>query len=253
MNPPDETNLSVQPASVGDRESTASDTPDVDVTDRSPQDRRKRTRAWSQITGITLHQTGVHHFPAKAWPRVTCHLGVHSDGSVYHVHPLQALLWASNGFNSSTIAIEVAGNYRREEGRPNSFWSTGGGPSTLTPVIIAGIRKAIRFAIAEVRRSGGRIDLVHAHRQASKGRPACPGEAIWRAGGVWAQTELGLSDGGDGYTIGDGLPIPTAWDGRRGHVAHRGFDPAALESADSAEHSAEVDVEFPDADDVTDR
>lgn len=235
------------PVATGSASAARGDGVDVDVTDRSPADKRKRTRAWSRITGIVLHQTGVHGFPARAWPRVTAHVGVDTDGKVWWIHPLQAHLWASHGFNATTVAIEVAGNYRREEGRLHSFWAKGGGPDALTPAAVEGIRRAIQFIIAEVERHGGRIAYVHAHRQASKTRPACPGEAIWRAGGVWAQETLGLSDGGDGYTIGDGLPIPRAWDERRGQAGDRGdvaLDDGAPASAQ--DHEFEVDAEYPD-------
>lgn len=218
--------------------------PDIDVTAKSPVDKRKRTREWGQITGIVLHQTGVHGFPAKAWHKVTAHLGVHSDGSVYWIHPLQALLWSSHGFNRYTVAIEVAGNFRLDESKPNSHWKDGGGPSTLTPEMVEGLRKAIRFIYAEVERHGGKIAHVFAHRQASATRPACPGQAIWQAGGVWAQEVLGLDDGGDGYTIDDGKPIPSSWDPRRGGGVRRG--PAA--EPDLALAGPEVDVEFLDDD-----
>jgi hypothetical protein len=68
-----------------------SDAPDIDLTEESSLEKRKRTRAWSAITGITLHQTGVHGFGESAWPRVTAHLGVHSDGRVLLIHPAGAL------------------------------------------------------------------------------------------------------------------------------------------------------------------
>lgn len=187
---------------------------DVDLCAVSPVEKRKRVRAWSAITGITLHQTGIHGFGERAWKRVTAHVGVHSDGRVYLIHPLESYLWASNGFNRDTVAIEVAGNFLRDEGNPRSYWKKGGGPSTLTPVMEAGLRRAIRFIMDEVERNGGRITHIHAHRQANANKASCPGAAIWKAGGVWAQEELGQSDGGPGYTRADGLPIPAYWDPR---------------------------------------
>jgi hypothetical protein len=241
--PPTRATPSEQPPA----EPARTDFPDCDVTAKSPPEKRKRTRAWSEIDGIVLHQTGVHGFGERAWPKVTAHLGVHSDGRVFWIHPLQARLSASNGFNSTTVAIEVAGNFRGEEARPESLWKTGGGPSTLTPEMIEGLRRAIRFLCAEVERHGGKITHVFAHRQASAQRPACPGEAIWRAGGVWAQTTLGLDDGGQGFTIDDGRAIPPAWDERRVAERRRGLEPWP----DGMDLS-EADVEFPDADERAD-
>ncbi len=102
--------------------------PDVDVCAMSPVDKRKRVRAWSEIKGITLHQTGVHGFGARAWPKVTSHLGVHSDGRVYLIHPLQAYLWSSDALNRDTVAIEVAGNFIGDPERPgSSYWKPGAG------------------------------------------------------------------------------------------------------------------------------
>lgn len=218
--------------------------PDVNVLDRSPIEKRKRLRSWREITGITLHQTGIHGFAASAWPRATCHLGVHSDGHVYWVHPLRSLIWASDAFNRDTVAIEVAGNFRGDEAVPGSFWAGGGGPSQLSEAMIAGLRNAIRFIVDEAKRGGGAISHIYAHRQAIRGKSLCPGQQIWRAGGVWARETLRLSSGGPGYTRGDGLPIPAAWDG----AAPRAQGPAAGDSFDVTCSTAELDQEFPDPD-----
>lgn len=185
--------------------------PDVDLTDVSPTEKRKRIRKWSDITGIVLHQTGIHNFGEKAWKKVTAHLGVHSDGRVFHIHPLPAYIYSSHGFNRDTVAIEVAGNFLGDENKPNSYWKKGGGPSELTEDMVTGIRRAIQWVVSEVDAHGGEVTHIFAHRQASDGRPLCPGAAIWKGGGVWAQEELGLSDGGPNYTRGDGLTIPDYW------------------------------------------
>ncbi len=188
--------------------------PDLDLTGRSPIAKRKRTRAWREIKGITLHQTGIHGFGARAWPKVTAHLGVHSDGQVMLIHPLQAYLWSSDALNRDTVAIEVAGNFIGDPARPDSYWKPGGGPSTLTPAMIDGLRRAIRWIVAEVAKNGGEITDIFAHRQAKRGKSNCPGAAIWLNAGVWAQEELGKGNGGPGFKRGDGQLIPPAWDPR---------------------------------------
>lgn len=218
------------------------DGPDHDVRALTPEDNRRPARPWSQITGITLHQTGMYRFSARAWPKVKAHMGVHHDGSVYWIHPLESRLPASNGFNRDTVAIEVAGNFLRNEDDPRSYWKMGGGPSTLAPEMVEGLRRAIRFITAEVERHGGRITNIHAHRQTNRNKASCPGEAIWKAGGVWAQRELGLSDGGPGYVRGDGLPIPPYWDERL--PAPRSV--AAFEEPEVDDFEPELDAEFPD-------
>jgi len=188
---------------------------DVDLRDVSPKDKRKRARKSSKITGITLHQTGIHGFGERAWKKVTAHLGVHSDGRVYLIHPLESYLWASNSLNRDTVAIEVAGNFLGDLDRPNSYWKKGGGPSELSEAMIAGLRRAIRYIIQEVAAAGGSIEQIYAHRQGRGAKSNCPGAAIWRQAGVWAQTELGLGNGpGLEYVRKDGKPIPPAWDPR---------------------------------------
>ncbi|HEY0133470.1 MAG TPA: N-acetylmuramoyl-L-alanine amidase, partial [Nannocystis sp.] len=220
------------------------DRPDFDVTAQSPGEKRKRTRAWSELKGITLHQTGVHGFGARAWPRVTAHMGVHSDGRVYLIHPLQAYLWSSDALNRDTVAIEVAGNFIGDPARPASFWKQGGGPSTLTPAMIDGLRRAIRWIVAEVARNGGEITDVFAHRQAKRGKSNCPGAEIWLHAGVWAQTELGLGNGGPGFTRSDGQPIPPAWDPRLLDQPLPFADPDAY-VIDFEAMTAEEGAEFP--------
>ena len=190
------------------------DKPDVDLTDRSPKGKRKKTRKWSQITGITLHQTGIHGFSSKAWRKVTSHLGVHDDGTIYLIHPLEAYLWASNSLNKDTVAIEVCGNFRFCEDDEGSYWKKGGGPTLLSDDAREGIRRAIRFIVNEVAANGGEVRYIYAHRQGRRAKSLCPGELVWKAGGVWAQEELGLSDGGFGYKRKTGRPIPSEWDPR---------------------------------------
>ncbi|MEZ4382955.1 MAG: CHAT domain-containing protein [Nannocystaceae bacterium] len=188
---------------------------DVDLRDQSPKDKRKRTRKWTDITGITLHQTGIHGFGERAWKKVTAHLGVHSDGRVFLIHPLESYLWSSDALNRDTIAIEVAGNFLGDLSKPSSYWKQGGGPSELSEAMIDGLRRAIRYILQEVAAQGGTIAHVYAHRQAKRGKSNCPGAAIWQNAGVWAQVELGLTNGPTpDYTRKDGQPIPPAWDPR---------------------------------------
>ncbi len=205
----------------GQQDAAALVEPDVDVTGAAEKyhDKmvkkgkrgRMRKRGWADITGITLHQFAIHQFSSKVWYKVRAHLGVHHDGTVYLINPFENVVQASNGFNSDTVAIEVAGNYRENEDKPSSYWKKGGGPSKLTDEKIAGLRKAIRYIIQQVELNGGKITSVYAHRQSSKWRRACPGELIWKAGGEWAQQEFGLTSGGPEYTRGSGTPIPAHW------------------------------------------
>ena len=55
------------------------------------------------------------------------------------------------------------------------------------------------------------IRYVFAHRQSSAQRGNCPGPEIWSSVAQWGLEHLDMSDGGHGYAIGDGKPIPDAW------------------------------------------
>jgi hypothetical protein len=72
----------------------------------------------------------------------------------------------------------------------------------------------VRWIVDSVAAHGGKVTHIHPHRQSSKDRQSDPGSLIWQTVGLWARKELGLSDGGAKFTVGDGLPIPKDWDAR---------------------------------------
>jgi transcriptional regulator with XRE-family HTH domain len=55
------------------------------------------------------------------------------------------------------------------------------------------------------------IRSVFAHRQSSASRGNDPGPDLWAGVGQWAIDRLGFSEGGPGYTIDQGNPIPDEW------------------------------------------
>ncbi|NVB40302.1 hypothetical protein G6O69_37195 [Pseudenhygromyxa sp. WMMC2535] len=74
----------------------------------------------------------------------------------------------------------------------------------LSPVVLLGGRR-----LRALRKAG--VGYVFAHRQSSSRRGNDPEPEIWHAVGQWAVTALGMSDGGPGYAVGTGAPIPDAW------------------------------------------
>jgi hypothetical protein len=58
-----------------------------------------------------------------------------------------------------------------------------------------------------------KIGLTHvlAHRQSSGSRENDPGPDIWYGVGQWAVDNLGMKDGGPGFKIDSGNPIPDEW------------------------------------------
>lgn len=196
----------------------------VDLTMAHPgqQWRPRALRAWSSITGITLHQTAVVFGERpQRWHTLNAHLGVTRGGRSYLICPLDRVVWHGNGFNVTDVGVELDGYYEGIEGQRRTFWTPpqdpGRVPLIATPEQIEATRQLLRWICAEVQRHGGGVRYIHAHRQSSPERQSDPGSRIWSEVGLWAQRELGLSDGGREFKVGGGLRIPEAWDpGRRG-------------------------------------
>lgn len=192
-----------------------------DLADLAPAANRVRRRKASEIRSITLHQNGF------AWaddnpltPRIRAHFQIKRSGKLAEINPPEfRLRSSSNGANAHTIAIEIAGNLQGEPGcddeppvdcvevdvggwfKPERF----GRHTLLDAQVIAARRLIVRLV-----RQFPQIDRIHAHRQFAADRPLCPGWEIWRRVGMWAQDELGLSDGGADFADG-GTPIPASW------------------------------------------
>lgn len=156
----------------------------------------KQPRAVDQIRGITLHQVAVNNVGVGAYRKMTAHLAVHHNGNVYWIHPFETYLLHGHRFNRDTVGIEVAGAFEIQ--------------TPLPEVQVEGIRRAIRFALAELERMGGHLAEIWAHRQASSSRTRCPSRAIYQAGCLWAVDALGMSHDPN-HTRGSGLVIPASW------------------------------------------
>jgi N-acetyl-anhydromuramyl-L-alanine amidase AmpD len=192
-----------------------------DETETHPglQWRDREYRPWSKITGITLHQTAVLFGEnPQRWHAMNAHIGITRNGRALMICPLQRIVWHGNSLNDTTVGIEVDGYFEGVEGQRRTLWNPATDPKREplkpSPQQIEACRRTIRWIRDLVRTHGGQLLYIHAHRQSSRLRQSDPGSAIWQACGVWAQRELGLSDGGPGWTSG-GLPIPTAWDPSR--------------------------------------
>lgn len=200
--------------------SGASLSPVLDVTGKHPGSQRHGSRTWTDITGITLHQTAcVLGEKPERWYSLRAHIGVTREGQIILVNGLTSVVYHGNGFNSHDVGLEVDGTFEGVEGQPATFWKPSSQPE-LTPMVpsptqLEACRVAVQWICDEVKRHGGMVSNVHAHRMASATRRSDPGSRVWQDVGIWAQQSLGLSDQGAGYTISDGRPIPQAWDPRR--------------------------------------
>lgn len=189
------------------------------------------TRPWTGVTGITLHQTAVFMTEtAKRWKTTHAHLGVMRDGRVFLLTPLNIAIVHGHGFNRGDVGIEINGQFEGIEEDPSTFWRpdppASQSPQKPTPQQLDAVRAEVRWICDEVTRNGGAVRFIHAHRQSFSERIADPGSRVWQHVGLWAQSELGLSDGGIDprtgrvvasgrtYKVGSGRPIPQAWDPR---------------------------------------
>jgi peptidoglycan hydrolase-like protein with peptidoglycan-binding domain len=188
----------------------------LDCTGAHPGKLRRRARAWSELTGICLHQTAcvLGETPAR-WFSVPVQVGITRAGKALLLNPLESLLWHGNGFNVDTVGIEIDGHYAGIEGDLRTYWRPASEPhrkplDVSAPQLTA-TRDAIRWICAEVARHGGRIQKLYAHRQSSGSRRSDPGSALWQGVAVWARETLGLETP-LGETRGSGRAIPREWD-----------------------------------------
>ncbi len=191
-----------------------------DIRDSAKQTWVRGKRPWNRVTGITLHQTAcVMGERPQRWGTLGAHIGITREGRVIWVHDFDKLCVHANNFNARTVGIEMDGTYEGVEGNERTFWrpkdEPNRRPQVPTAELIEAAKATVRWIRDEVARHGGRIELLVAHRQASVDRQSDPGSALWQRVALPLHEELGLSDGGAGYTVGDGLPIPEAWDPRR--------------------------------------
>jgi len=186
-------------------------------------------RDWSKVTGICLHQTAcvLGERPAR-WDTVGAHLGVTRSGQVIYLHDFNKLVVHGNQWNTQTVGIEIDGLYAGLEDDPSTVVNeatrtTWDDPTTtvheqpqkLTAESVEATSQLIRFICDEVAKHGGKIKALVAHRQASASRENDPGEAIWKRIALPMSKELGLHDGGPGFKLSNGYPIPEQWDPTR--------------------------------------
>jgi V8-like Glu-specific endopeptidase len=176
-----------------------------DRTSFSPKDKRKGVRDMKKVYALVLHQMafsrGSHN---NKYDSVTSHFAILPDGQILQLHPLNALLWASNGFNAGSVAVEFAGNFPNTKGK---CWSAAKfGCHRVTPQQI----ESGRYLVDHLIRTMGLTHIL-AHRQSSGTRENDPGPDLWYHVGQWAVENRGLKDGGSGFKVGSGNPIPDVW------------------------------------------
>lgn len=193
----------------------------------------------STVTGIVVHQTacnfGVSRAAVKAAGgdrdlaqqrralNVACHALAFREGWVVWANPLERYIYHGNGFNRSTLGLEIEGHYAglmddpattavREDVR--TTWK--GHPDVVTELVVKTARAAIRLLVESGREQGMPIENIYAHRQSSATRRSDPGQELWqRVVLEYACPVLGLISH-PGMVLGEGKPIPLAWDAVNG-------------------------------------
>jgi hypothetical protein len=195
----------------------------VDATGDHPNQHAKGVRPWTSITGVTLHQTGIHmQNTVKRFHRLRAHIGIIDPGGVgtiVQVYPLTTLLWHANGLNPHTVGIEINGLFEGVEGQGLPRYQQHLELCHPSAAQIEAARKCLGWIRDEVARHGGALQHVFAHRQSSSTRRADPGSRVWQDVARWAEQELGLRTLPT-VTYGKGRPIPAAWDPRRAGVKY---------------------------------
>jgi hypothetical protein len=182
---------------------------------------RTSARSWSKVTGLCLHQTAcVLGERVERWDSVGSHVGITRAGQEFWLHDFDRIVAHGNGWNARTVGIEIDGLYAGVEGDPATVWDDPSTPGRERGMVLPAIQvtaacDAIRWIVGEVASHGGKVKALVSHRQASDSRRNDPGSAIWQAVALPMSDELGLSDGGEGFKIGDGRAIPKEWDGAR--------------------------------------
>jgi len=174
-------------------------------------------RPIASVTGVCLHQTAcmLGERPER-YDSVGAHFAVTRAGKVIWMHDFDRKVAHGNGWNNGTVGIEIDGLYAGVEGDPSTVWDDPSTPSretgmALTPETVAATRALLRWIKQQL---GPQMNAIVAHRQSSGSRRNDPGSAIWQSVALPLHVELDCSDGGVGFKLGDGLPIPEAWDPR---------------------------------------
>jgi peptidoglycan hydrolase-like protein with peptidoglycan-binding domain len=200
--------------------------------DLHPLKKGSGTRALKAIKGITFHQTAtLLGEDPKRWWGVACHIAITRAGKIIYNNDFTKIVWHGNGFNSSTIGIEIDGHFAGiETFDPKSgkwipdlatYWRPESAPDRMplsaTEAQIAAVKHVVRWIKRLVDGAGGKLEYLLAHRQSSPSRISDPGQKIWQLAVVPLLTELQMTDGGADYYILDskgrpGKPLCEPWD-----------------------------------------
>jgi hypothetical protein len=186
-------------------------------------------RPFTAIRGATLHQWGA---PAVDAPErhlgLKAHYSITRSGHIYRIHPETSFGWHAQQLSIHQVGIEIVGLFCGVEGdastRPGApaNWGT----QSITPEQVEATKELLRYLKRLVEAHGGRFTELNAHRQAApkdspkQRRRPDPGSKAWKEIAPSMMAELGLSDGGAGFTLGKGEPLPDVWTGQNNGIKY---------------------------------
>lgn len=169
---------------------------------------RKTPRSVTDIDSVVVHQMGFQRgSDPTRYLGVPAHYIIMPDGGVAQLHDWERYLYTSNGLNSRSIGVEIAGNFPNVNGtwwQPEKF-----GMDRPTPEQIKSLISLLRYVKLELEEQGSDLKAVFAHRQSSGAKANDPGPDVWR--GIYPVfSELGLEDTRN-FSVGTGKPILREW------------------------------------------
>lgn len=187
----------------------------------------KGKRSWKNVRGITLHQTAVDFGtnPMRLL-NVPVHGSTLKDGKIVLLHTPTDYMWHAHSLNKYDVGIEVSCRTAGVAGVAETFWRSkkeikeNKKYESLvrepTDIQLEATKELCRYYIDLVKKNGGEIKFIHAHRQGHSSRTGDPGSIIWQKVGIPIMEEYNLTCGPVGWKIGSGTPIPQIWDFVRG-------------------------------------
>lgn len=165
-----------------------------------------RVRPMSGVTGLTLHQMKGDYDGEERLDSIGAHMSLTQSGLMLWHYDFDRRVFHANGWNGGCIGFEVGGDFPGLESmrRPHH--------DDLSPELEAKAVIMIDWAIAKVNLEGGNMRAFVSHRQSAGSRRGDPGERLWKRLALPAMKRHGLSDGGDGFKLGDGRANCTQWD-----------------------------------------
>lgn len=191
----------------------------LDLRKFASPDWKEHDRPWAQIFGATLHQTGcpMSEKPSR-WYGLSAHYGITYLGQIYQIRSETEMGWHAQGLSHHEVGIEIAGFFNGIEGDSKTTPNDGGAGfkvQSVTDAQIEACKNLLRYLKKLVEAHGGKFTDLHPHRVATNTRQPDPGSKVWQTIALPMMEELQLSDGGPGFVLGKGMPIPEKWDEAR--------------------------------------